>query len=61
MNIDMEVAISILNKMIGKKIKEGYDIESEEINNLKEDVKKVYLKDEETLNKVLNEYSKLLK
>jgi len=62
---DMEIALDVLQLKIKKCIEENKDKEPKEIQgmikNLLNEREQVYLKNEEIINKVLNEYSKQVK
>ena len=59
---DLEKAIYILELKMARVLKENQNKNFDEVNkiicNLKEEKRKVYLRDEETIKKVLEEYIK---
>lgn len=60
-NIDFEIANSILNQYIGKKIIDGYTAESDEIKKILEEKKKLTVENTSLIAKILEQYSAEIK
>lgn len=60
MDIDYEIATDILNKYIGKKIKEGCNSGSEEIKKLLQEKEEIQKGNKLVTEKILKQYAKLI-
>ena len=60
-NTDFEIANSILNQYIGKKIMDGYTVESNELKKLLEEKKDLKVENTSLIAKILEQYSAEIK
>lgn len=60
-NAKLEVAIEIISAKIANMSKEGYSVDNLQMRELLEERSKMYLGDEDTINKIIKEYGPEIK
>ena len=60
-NTKLEVAIEVISAKIADLSKNGYTTEDEEMRNLLKEMDKMYLGDEDTIEKIINVYGPEIK
>lgn len=60
-NAKLEVAIEIISAKIANMSKEGYSVDNLQMKELLEERSKMYLGDEDTINKIIKEYGPEIK
>ena len=60
-NTKLEVAIEIMASKIAKAAQKGYDVDSKEMRELREEKEKMYKCDKEIIDKIINVYGKELR
>lgn len=61
LNAKLEVALEIISAKIAQMSKDGYTMENQEMKKLIEERKQMYMVNEDTLNKIINEYGSELR
>lgn len=60
-NTKLEIAVEIIATKIAKTVKEGYNVNDDKIQKLIDERNKMYVGNEEIINKIINEYGPEIK